>query len=1528
MNPTSRTSRFVLDRFHPVIREWFLNCFHRPTDIQKRAWPVIASGDHTLMTAPTGSGKTLTAFLWAIHQLAAGTWERGQTRVLYISPLKALNNDIRKNLTRPLEEINAGFASAELPFPDIRVLTRSGDTPQSDRRKMAIRPPEILITTPESLNLLLSSMSGRQMLTGLNTVILDEIHAVAATKRGVHLITAVDRLVRLSGEFQRIALSATVRDMDAMAGFVGGFSMRGSIRAPAYSPRRVRIIESRTPKHYDIRVRFPDKKAEDDDTVWDVLADTFAARIAANKATLFFTNGRRLCEKLTYKINRAAGRPVAYAHHGSLSKELRKDVETRLRNGELEAIVSTSSLELGIDIGDLTEVILVQSPPSVSAAIQRLGRAGHRVGADSRGSICPAHVQDLIPSAVLARAVDDRDLEALTPIRGPLDVLAQILVSMTGTEVWDMDELFAEIRTSYPFHDLDRDLFDLVLNMLAGRYSDTRIRELSPRVSIDRLDNTVSARKGALLALYMSGGTIPDRGYFKLRHQETNAVIGELDEEYVWEAKTGQIATIGTQNWKIGRITHNDVFALPVGNRNMDAPFWIAEGIHRDFHFSCRMGEFLESADSRLDDPAFLNELDRVYHLDDRAAAELVFFLKRQKDHTEAGLPHRHHLVLEVVRSGPGGYPGNMLVIHTLWGGRVNRPFALALEAAWTDAFGQQPEIFPGNDAVVVQLPHKVPPEAVLGLVTADNYERLLRRQLERSGFFGARFRESAGRALLVTRQKMGQRMPLWMTRLRSKKLLENVLKYRDFPILLETWRTCLKDEFDLPGLETVLAEVGSGAMAWTQVHTGRPSPFAAALAWNQINQYMYQPDQPASASSSLGSELVRDLVFTPDQRPVMPAQLIREFTVRRQRLAEGVAPASPRDLVDWVRERVAIPLDEWDRLMAVTDPDSQPSADNPAGRRLVCLCPAGTCLVVALEDAGRIRTAWYDAAPVLSLDQVPLPADALPAGPEPDAGNGTEALDLLAQWLRFYGPISRDAIAEKLGMDPNRAENLVEDLCDNRTLVAGFLKEGGTKDDICDAENFEILVRMNRAGAVPDVPALPVDHLPLFLAEIQGLAAPGGGSSDPVETVFQTLSTLACLPLPAAAWESDILPARLRPYYPAFLDTLMQEGDLLWKGCGREKIAFCFKPDLAFWDAAPVDTESGATAPGATPPDRTASDEAAQVRAASSEADADPVLDQAFSTPGAAHGFAELMGLTRLPSPDLAGRIWEQVWQGRLSNDTFMALRKGIETRFKISAGPYQTIRSHTTRSPARQPRTGRRSMGRAAFARRQGSAPLSGRFYRLESVADGTADLVDRMEQDKEKVRLLTDRYGILFRELLAREMPELAWSRIIRALVLMELAGEILSGYFFEGIPGPQFMSRPAFHRLRAGLSVDAVFWMSALDPASACGLALPGLKGFPRRIAANHLSFHGTKLVLVSRRNGREVDIFAEPDNPDLPRYFAPLAHLLDRRFAPKKSLTVDLINGADAANSPFAEPMETMFDMVREHRRLVLYRKRS
>ena len=1097
----------VLDRFHPLISSWFADAFGQPTDIQARSWPRIAAGDHVLVTAPTGSGKTLTAFLWAIDAFATGASRPGATRVLYVSPLKALGNDIRVNLMAPIAELQARFAVADQTFPNLRVATRTGDTDPAERQRMLRRPPELLITTPESLNLLLTTVRGRQALAMVEIVVLDEIHALVENRRGAQLMVGLERLVEIAGEFQRVALSATARPLATVAAYVGGRDASGTARPVA-------VVASNVNKRIDLRVRYPAAArdaAENGATIWEPLTAAFRERIDGNRSTLFFTNGRSLAEKIALKVNAAA--PVAYAHHGSLARDIRTDVETRLKNGELKAIVATSSLEMGIDVGTLDEVVLVQSPPSISASLQRVGRAGHRVGAVSRGSLFPTAAPDFVAAAAIAKAIGEADIEPLRPLVNALDVLAQTLVSCAGSETWETDALFRMITRAAPYADLPREHFDLVVEMLAGRYAGTRIRDLRPRLAFDRVRQTVTARQGAVLALYASGGTIPDRGYFTLRHAESGAAIGELDEEFVWEATVGQTFSLGSQNWRIRRVTPSEVL-VSEGSPNASAPpFWRSENNQRSFHFSQRIGEFLEHANGLLADrdTDALRALLAARGFEPGAVDALVDHLERQRAATGADLPHARHLLIEHVLSGPGGYAGpdrdQQLVLHTHWGGRVNQPVALAMRAAWRERFGTATDIHADNNAIVLQVQAPVAPERLLGLVTPANFEALLRRELEGSAFFGARFRECAGRALLITKRRFNQRMPLWMARSQAKKLMAATKPLTDFPILLEAWRTCLRDEFDLAATLSVLERLATGDIVWSVATTPAPSPFAAAVAFDQIGRYMYADDSPLageSGASALSDDLVRQAAFDSRLRPAITAAVIVEFESRAQRTRPGYQPRDEGELGEWVKERVAIPADEW-------------FADVPLPRE-----------VVRVERAGLAYLAHSEIA------------------------LGADPLGQAAEMLQFYGPRTAPELRVLLPFD--EVDRILETLVENNTLVAAPLVAGVQAEHYCDAENLETLIRFQRAAGRSRLAPRALGDLAPFLAQWHGF----GAGQEPTQAVDRLRGYAA----PVAYWLDEALPPRLAAGGSTALDAAADDG-VAWRGVANESVVVGFAEDL-----------------------------------------------------------------------------------------------------------------------------------------------------------------------------------------------------------------------------------------------------------------------------------------------------------------------------------------------------------------------------
>ncbi len=1477
--------------FAPLIADWFSQRYDAPTPIQEAAWPRILAGEHLLITAPTGSGKTLTAFLAAIHELTSGAWPSGQISVLYVSPLKALNNDIQRNLMTPLTELRELADERGMVFPDVSVATRSGDTPNDQRRAMLHRPPEILITTPESLNIILASPRARAILSTVKTVILDEIHAVAGTKRGTHLMTAVEQLVLLAGEFQRVAVSATVKPLEVVARFVGGREVSGAGVDASYRWREVGIVTVPDTKRIELVVDFP----EAGDTIWPALVRELRAIIDRNRSTLIFVTTRRHAEKLTLLINEGEPAPLAYAHHGSLSRELRHSVEQALKAGELRAIVATNSLELGIDIGSLDEVVMVKTPTTVSSTLQRLGRAGHRVGQTSRGTIFPLYGRDMVDAAAMSEATLERDIEEVRPVRAPLDVLAQVIVSMTAMERWKIDDLYAALRASWSYHSLERRPFDLVIEMLAGRYAETRIRELRPRVSVDRVSGEIVAREGMTALLYRSGGTIPDRGYYAMR-LEGGGAIGELDEEFVWERRTGETFVFGSQAWTIASITDREVIVNPASPGAQAIPFWRAETRGRDAHYARRLLDFLEACERALVREGLATFLDGYPQLTRRVRDGIEGVLEAQRRATGTPLPHRHHIVVERVVGGQRAAADDQtreIIVHCGWGGRVNEPFAVVLAALWEHEYGYPLEVFADNDALVLLLPVDCDPAQAFGparfreLARSGAVEARLRERLERSGRFGALFRENAGRALLLPKGGFSRRMPLWLNRIRSKKLLAATSTLPDFPILLETWRSCLSDAFDLEALHELIEELASGEIAVSVCETLSPSPFAAELVWQQINLHMYQDDSlPGAGRSSLSDDLMREAVLSDSLRPMIRAEIVEDVESRLTRRAPGYAPSGASELLDWVTERVAIPEPELRDLGRAVSGDHGPDAWTIEGLedRFIWVATERSWFfaarnrlpsLAALYPHARVhdppQRAWDKPPTALSGGTDPgAPTGGVrPADLAEDLGTGSPAPpapeDVLAEMLRFTGPTPLANGHRRFGLAADVWTGLVSILQQEDLVVVGRLTEGAEHDEVCETEALEYLLRVRRAVDRPVFETVSPTALVALWAQTTMLGSERG---DP-DALVDLLDTLFGYGAPAGSWEANIIPARLDEYYPLWLDGLFAETELIWLGAGEQRVTFGLAGNTDLFQRRPDGGTAGATS-------------------------TDPVVEL-LRRNGRMDFFAvcDEMGQE---SSVVASRLWGAAWEGAVSNDSYQTLRQGIRTRFNAT--------SVVRRDTGAQRWSSRRRSAREWSATR----PVGGRWFAVDSPDADDPIAVD--ERERERARVLLGRYGVVFRELVQREGEPFVWRRIFRALRLMELAGEVVSGLYVSGIGSPQFALRSALESLASAPTAGRVVWMSAVDPASPCGLGLGEVyEDLPPRVATNHLVFRGTDLVMTSRRQGRELSIRVAPDDSDFAELLAPLRNLVGRRWNPLPRVAVETVNGEPVRESAFAPALK-------------------
>jgi ATP-dependent Lhr-like helicase len=1527
-----------LSSFHPLVREWFSARYGNPTAVQEETWRRVAAGEHVLAIAPTGSGKTLAAFLNAISRLASGELDPARLSVLYVSPLKALNEDVRRNLELPLGELSALFRERGEPFPDIRAETRSGDTPESQRRRFLARPPAILCTTPESLAILLDSPRARPVLQGVRLVVLDEVHAVAGSKRGSLLAASVGRLCLLSGEFQRIALSATLRPPEAAAEYVGGLAMLrdASGRLLGYERRRVSVVAPATEKRIEFSVEWPRASPQPagnpaeagdrgsgslvDESRYDAIIPAIAARLEGVRSLLVFTDSRRRAERMAFLLNELVGEGTAYAHHGSLAREARLVIEERFKSGELRCVVATASLELGIDIGSVDEVILAGAPPEVNAALQRAGRSGHGVGAVSRAVLYPFHGMDLLRSAAVVEGADARAVEAFKPPQSPLDILAQVILSMAAEREWQLDELYETICSFPPFVALARGLFDSTLQMLAGRYAPpeepgaaagplrapARLRELEPRVYIDAATGLVRARDGMRALLYTSGGAIPDRGHYSMRLAGSGQRIGELDEEFVYERKVGDAFTMGAQSWRIAGISAEAVEVVPEAAPSDFIPFWHAEARYRSPEVSSRLLALVDRL-SRLSEEEGEKYLASSFHFSEEAARVAYRFVSAQKAAagSSSALPGRRRVAVEACSSsdsspGPSRRGAQAVVVHTLLGGAVNEPLSLALAAAFEEEGGLAPEVIADDDFVLVILPpggSDSSPEdgaAYVASLLARLGPRarllsLVRRRLEGSGLFGAQFRENAGRALLLPRGGFGKRSPLWITRLKAKRLFDAVSAFPDFPVTTETWRSCLADAFDMDALSDLVDGLASGRVEVSTFATRKPSPFAREALWRETGAYMYEGDAMKSGgSSSISDKVIEEALLSSRLRPRLSPSLIEDFERRQKRLIPGWGPDDPFELAEWVRERVLVPASELSAICgsgAAGLADAL-AADPGVGGRLVRITLPGAS-EEALVHAER--------------------RDELVAEPG----------SFFAEWLRHEALVGRERMAGLFGLSPDAQASLLSDLVDEGIVVVDDFRGSGGRTELVDAENLEILLRLARRAARAVVEARPANELFRLVSSIQGLAVGGGG--DPREgaggdlqagaggdlqagaggeqerallaRLGASLDSLSGFALPPRLWEADILPARLPRYAPRHLDSLLESEPRLWYGAGRESLAFARAEELEWLCPS-------------SPPSRL------------------------LPADGAFLDFWEIKKRSgEAKSRAVALELWKEAWAGSVSSEGYDAMRQGITGRF----GALLPDAEADSAAGGKPGFGGARRLPMAMRERWKAGAPVHGRWFSLELESrPGEEDALEREEAATARVRILLARYGLLCRGILEREAPAFRWGALFPAMRRMELAGELVFGRFFEGLDGPQFMGQEAFELYKRlgggepgtdGASALPV-WLSVLDPAAQPAWLVPapsrpsGWLDPPDRLAGNRLAIMdgfvaatltraGTELVLapaIRAGTGREPGDVASGSSS------AVLGGLARQRSRMDRKLVLKRVNGIEAARSPEAQAL--------------------
>jgi len=1535
----------VLGRFSPATREWFSGAFPEPTAAQLGAWDAISTGSHALVVAPTGSGKTLAAFLWAIDRLASTPPPERRndpveanplhrTRVLYISPLKALGVDVERNLRAPLVGVIQTAKRLGLAAPEVTVGVRSGDTTPGDRRVLARTPPDILITTPESLYLMLTS-AAKETLMGVETVIVDEVHAVASTKRGAHLAVSLERLdAMLAKPAQRIGLSATVRPREEVARFLAGTSP-------------VAIVQPVSSKKFDLTVVVPVEDmtelgaapamegsaagAQPQGSIWPHVEEKIVDLILDHRSTIVFANSRRLAERLTARLNeiaedreaasrglssdegayrnpgddgfdtaaggllnqRVATLPaqmmaqagstsgaaplLARAHHGSVSKDQRAGIEDDLKSGRLRCVVATSSLELGIDMGAVDLVVQVESPPSVASGLQRIGRAGHQVGEVSKGVLFPKHRADLLHTAVAAERMLSGQIEAISVPANPLDVLAQQTVAAVALGPLGVEEWFETVRRSAPFATLPRSAYVATLDLLSGLYPSDEFAELRPRIVWDRVGGTITGRPGAQRLAVTSGGTIPDRGLFGVfMVGEKAARVGELDEEMVYESRVGDVFALGATSWRIEDITHDRVLVSPAFGQPGKVPFWKGDGLGRPAELGRAIGAFtreVSSASTGVGQAGSESVRERMEAagLDEFAANNLIAFVADQKQST-GHVPTDTTLVVERFRDELGDW---RVILHSPYGMPVHAPWALAVSARVRDRLGMDGAAMASDDGVVVRIPDTdaEPPGAELFVFEPGELQDIVTEEVGGSALFASRFRECAARALLLPRYNPGKRSPLWQQRQRASQLLDVARKFPSFPIVLETVREVLQDVYDLPALVAVAGEIESRSIRIVETETDVPSPFARSLLFGYVAAFMYEGDSPLAerraAALSLDAGLLAELLGRAELRELLDSGVIEQTELELQRLAADRRAKDAEGIVDVLRLLGPLSTEEIvERSWLSNSPSERVETDHEGfdtaadglldrlarDNRVLRVTVAGAERWAGIEDAARLRDALG----------VPLPIGVPAAFIEPVAD---PLGDLVGRFARTHGPFTVADAASRFGLGVAVVLDTLRRLASERRVVEGEFRPGAAGSEWCDVEVLRRLRSRSLAALRHEVEPVDTATLGRFLPAWQHI----GSNLTGIDGLVQVIDQLSGVALPASAWETLVLPARLRNYSPAWLDELTLTGEVVWSGRGS-------LPGSDGW----VSLHLAENAP---------------LTLAEPSGDETTELQRSILTSlagGGAFFFRQLSGAVgSMDDKELTTALWDLVWAGLVTNDTFSPLRSYLGGKA----------------APKRAPSRARAYRGRARpTLPSQAGAPNVGGRWSLLPLAEG-----DTTIRAKSMAELLLERHGVVTRGAVVSEGIRGGFSLAYKVLSGFEEIGRARRGYFVEGLGAAQFATGATVDRLRAFTRDEAsneppaAVTLAATDPAQPYGAALPWPaadadepRGHrPGRKAGSLVVLVDGDLAVYVERGGKTVLTFTT-DEQALAAASVSLASIVRTGIG---KLRIEQVDGASVTGSP-------------------------
>jgi len=1505
-----------LGLFHSAVQTWFLDVFDFPTRPQRLGWPAIARGESTLVLAPTGSGKTLAAFLWTLNQLMFSTAPEPlqRCRALYVSPIKALAVDVERNLQSPLVGITQAARRLNIEHYQPTVSIRTGDTPSAQRSRFLRHPSDILVTTPESLYLLLTS-NAREVLASVETVILDEIHALVPTKRGSHLALSLERLEQLcQRRLQRIGLSATQRPLEEVAHFLGGVESASSAASRPTAPallnlpeeaisefqdpiapsfRPVTIVDATEPKQFTLRVEVPvDDMARLDEldplpsgptsqgparaSIWSAIHPKLLELVKTHRSTLLFVNSRRLAERIAGAINELAGETLVRAHHGSMAAEQRKDIEDRLKLGSLRGLVATSSLELGIDMGAIDLVVLIESPPSVASGMQRVGRSGHQVGAVSTATIFPKYRGDLLACAALARAMYDGQVESIRYPRNALDVLAQQIVAMVAMDSWDVNELYRTVCSAAPYAALSRTAFDGVLDMLSGRYPSDEFAELRPRITWDRLSGKLTTREGARRVAVINGGTIPDRGLYGvfLSGATKGARVGELDEEMVFESRTGDTIILGATTWRIDEISHNRVDVSPAPGEPGKMPFWKGDGPGRPAEFGEKIGALTRQL-LALPRPVAMSNLIDDHGLDQNAAENLLRYLEDQKLAT-GHVPSDEDIIIEIVRDELGD---RRICVLTPFGNRVHAPWCMAVDTKIRSERGWEVESLWSDDGFVIRLPgNEETIDNSLLLPSAVELKDLVLRELGSTSLFAAKFREASARALLLPKRRAGQRAPLWQTRKRAADLLAVAAKYASFPILLESYRECVSDTFDLASTAAILARIGRGEIRITTLEPAKPSPFAASLLFSYVANYIYDGDAPLAErraqALSIDQSQLEELLGDNDLRELLDPVAIEEVESRLQMLDPEYHAHHEDAIHDMLLRLGDLTEDEIARRSSEVDVRHALSSLG-ATRRMLRIKLAGAARCIPVEYAARYRDGFgIPLPPGLAETFLVSPKDPLQ--------------ELIRCYARTHGPFTIFELAEHYGIEPTDVETELRLLHGHGKILEGEFLPKGSYREWCDPEVLQQIRRKSLANLRKEIEPAEQETLARLVARWQGVQVPRKG----LDALLDAIEILQGASLLASDLEREILPARVAGYQPGDLDALIAAGEVVWTGVEQVgdrdgRIALYLTQSLPLLVPPPE-------ALGERPP---MGELAARI-------------SQFLSSRGASF-LPEIIEACGGGFPgEVMDALWDLVWRGEVTNDTFHAVRQRL----------YPPDRKHERREgPPGSPEFLRRLR-----ARKSSGGILAGRWSLLQirrlpiSVTEWSANTAQQ---------LLT-RYGIVTRETAVAENVPGGYNTVYPALKKMEESGLVRRGMFVAGLGAAQFAMPGAVDLLRSLRSQPKEpesIVLAAADTANPYGSILPWtiLETGDNSILAPHsmARVSGAVVVLINgrltayiRRKNPSLKIFlpeAEPERSQMANKLArQLAELAVRRQKNSRSgLLLSEIDGIPARQHSFGRYLE-------------------